>query len=134
MLKRILISAIGILIFTTILFFGHQAILSSDTLPYELIHTYVFHGIFFVVAVLVIEVIYMLNPAQLGFSYLGVIFAKLGAFIVVFNGALFSEESLEMSAKLSLVIPLLIYILIEALYCARMLKKVDSEAQQLNAE
>lgn len=134
MLKRILISAIGILLFTSALFYGHEAILNAYILPYKLLNTYIFHGVFFIVAVLIIEVVYMLNPAQLGFSYLGVIFAKLGAFILVFNEPLFSQEDLGMKAKLSLVVPLLIYILIEAVYCALMLKKVDAEAKQLNAE
>ncbi|MEM1002183.1 MAG: DUF6168 family protein [Bacteroidota bacterium] len=130
MLKRIFISIVAALIASTVVFYGHNAILSSAELKisFSLFNSYVFHLVFFIIAVLAIEVIFMLNPAQLGFAYLGIIFTKLGAFIVVFKGVLFDQEALPMETRLSLVVPLLIYILPEAFYCARMLKKVDANS------
>lgn len=130
MLKRILIVSLVAPMVSVVLFYAHDTILSSYKidLTFSLFSSYIFHLVFFVVAVLVIEVIFMLNPAQLGFSYLGVIFTKIGAFMVVFKGVLFEQESLPIETRLSLVLPLLIYILPEALYCARMLKKVDASS------
>ncbi|MEM6523076.1 MAG: DUF6168 family protein [Bacteroidota bacterium] len=127
MLKRILLSIAIATVVSMLLFYLHREILSVGAwkLSFSLANSYIFHFIFFLIAVLVIEVVFMLSPAQLGFSYLGVVFVKLGAYIVVFKGVLFDQDVLPMEVRLSLIIPLLLYILPEAMYCARMLKKVD---------
>ena len=127
MFKRVLISSLIALAVTIGLFYAHTAILSSSEIEvsFSIFKSYVFHFVFFILAVLVIEVIFMLSPAQLGFSYLGVILVKFGAFIVIFKTVLFEQDSILMETRLSLVLPLLLYILPEALYCARILRKVD---------
>ncbi|MEM9859352.1 MAG: DUF6168 family protein [Bacteroidota bacterium] len=132
MIKRILLAFLGSAAVCTIFFYLHGLVLSAYEagLPFSLLKSYTFHFVFFVIAVLIIEVVFLLNPAQLGFSYLVVVFCKLGAVVVVFKEALFDQESLAMAAKLSLIVPLLLFIVPEAIYCAKMLKKVDENVTE----
>ncbi|MEM9856195.1 MAG: DUF6168 family protein, partial [Bacteroidota bacterium] len=85
MIKRILLAFLGSATVCTILFYLHRLMLNAYEagLPFSLLKSYTFHFVFFVIAVLIIEVVFWLNPAQLGFSYLGVVFCKLGAVVVV---------------------------------------------------
>jgi len=128
MLKSLFFSLLVAIAFTSLNYYLHVYILKSYNLDvqFDLLNSYVFHFILFLVAASIIEVVFMLSPVQLGFSYLGVIAVKLGAFIIVFNSVLFGDEPADMTTRVSLVVPLMLYIAAETIYCAHKLRKLDS--------
>lgn len=62
---------------------------------------------------------------QLGFIYLGTIVLKLILFCIIFYKSIFAEESLPFFARLSLFIPMIIFLLTEAFFVAIILKKKE---------
>jgi hypothetical protein len=60
---------------------------------------------------------------QLGFIYLGTILLKLTLFSIIFYKSIFAEEGLTFNARISLFIPMIVFLLTEAIFVARILKK-----------
>jgi hypothetical protein len=60
---------------------------------------------------------------QLGFIYLGTIVLKLLVFCITFYKSIFTEESLSFTARLSLLIPMVLFLLTEAFFVTKILKK-----------
>ena len=59
---------------------------------------------------------------QLGFIYLGTILLKLTLFSIIFYKSLFTEEGLPFNARISLFIPMIIFLLTEAVFVSKILK------------
>ena len=62
---------------------------------------------------------------QLGFIYLVTIVLKLILFCVIFYKSIFTIENLTFEARLSLFIPMIIFLLTEAFFVAKILKKKE---------
>lgn len=60
---------------------------------------------------------------QLGFIYLISIFLKIVIFCIVFYNPLFTSENLPFSSRVSLFIPMILFLLTEAFFIAKILKK-----------
>lgn len=60
---------------------------------------------------------------QLGYIYLGTILLKLITFIAIFYKSIITEEILPFITRISLLIPMIIFLLIEAIIVAKILKK-----------
>lgn len=60
---------------------------------------------------------------QLGFIYLVTIVLKLILFCIIFYTPIFIEDSLSKASRVSLFIPMLIFLLTEAIFIAKILKK-----------
>ncbi|WP_445748146.1 DUF6168 family protein [Polaribacter sp.] len=60
---------------------------------------------------------------QLGFIYLVTIFLKIVVFSIIFYNPIFSKENLDFASKISLFIPMIIFLLTEAFFVAKILNK-----------
>ncbi len=60
---------------------------------------------------------------QLGFIYLGTLFLKITIFCIIFYQPIFGEEILSQTARISLLIPLLIFLLTEVIFVAKILNE-----------
>ena len=102
-------------------FIEHQKI----TIPFSLKKVYLFHLGFSLV--ICVNFLIFSNKEkifeQLGFIYLATIVLKLILFCAIFYKSLFLEKELTFVAKLSLFIPMIIFLLTEAIFVAKILKK-----------
>lgn len=60
---------------------------------------------------------------QLGFIYLISIFLKIVVFSIIFYNPIFSKENLDFPSRISLFIPMIIFLLTEAFFVAKILNK-----------
>lgn len=60
---------------------------------------------------------------QLGFIYLVAIFLKIVVFSIIFYNPIFNQENLDFASRISLFIPLIIFLLTEAFFVAKILNK-----------
>ena len=94
-------------------------------LPFSLQKVYLFHLVF---SLVICSNFLVFSTAakvfeQLGFIYLGTIPLKLILFSIIFHKTIFSEEGLPFSARLSLFIPMLVFLLTETVFVTKILKK-----------
>ena len=95
------------------------------TLPFSLKKVYLFHLAFSLLICINFLVLSNVDKIfeQLGFIYLGTIVLKLLVFCITFYKSIFTEESLSFTARLSLLIPMVLFLLTEAFFVAKILKK-----------
>ena len=94
-------------------------------LPFSLQKVYLFHLVF---SLVICSNFLVFSTAakvfeQLGFIYLGTILLKLILFSIIFHKTIFSKEGLPFSARLSLFIPMLVFLLTETVFVTKILKK-----------
>ena len=130
MIKKLLLYAIAAAIIFLISYNLHNYLLNSlDRIPpYSLRDVYVFHvllSLFFVVTFELI--IYFLKEFkdQIGFLYLGSIVLKMMLFFVIFRELLSTSLQLTKADKVSLLIPIAIFIIYEVMVVVKMLKRAD---------
>ncbi|WP_222934229.1 DUF6168 family protein [Polaribacter pectinis] len=119
-----------IVVFTALFligFYSHNFIIISNkiTLSFSLEKTYHFHA-FFSALVCVNLRFFSKNEKvkpQLGFIYLGSLILKLVLFSVVFYNPLFTIDSFKNSEKISLLIPVLIFLFFEVIFTVKILNR-----------
>jgi len=124
----------SILVYTAIFFCTflisysiHEYLLEEQeiVLPFSLKKVYLFHLGFSMIicinfiAISSVEKIF----EQLGYIYLGTLLLKLIIFIAIFYKSIFTEEPLPFITRISLLIPMIIFLIIEAIIVAKILKK-----------
>ncbi|WP_343328347.1 DUF6168 family protein [Polaribacter staleyi] len=127
MIKSILVFSI---VFFTLFLLSltiHQYFIEEQqiTLPYSLKKVYLFH-LAFSLLICTNFLIFSRVPKifeQLGFIYLGTILLKLTLFSIIFYKSIFPENELSFSERLSLFIPAIVFLLTEAVFVAKILKK-----------
>ncbi|MTI20137.1 hypothetical protein E1176_03820 [Fulvivirga sp. RKSG066] len=82
---------------------------------------YVFHFVSYLVICLSIEALFKKLPSQVGYAYLASVFIKIGVFVLVFKSTIFGLEAMTMPERLSIVIPMFIFLIFEATYCGRLM-------------
>jgi hypothetical protein len=110
-------------------FFLHEYYLNQKELilPFSLKKVYLFHAGFSLLICVNLRLLSTVDKIfyQLGFIYLGCLFLKIIFFCVVFYKSLFNDEILTEIAKISLILPMFIFLLTEAIFIARILNKKD---------
>lgn len=126
MYKRIGLFFAVVLVTFCVAYFLHNYILQSQqlTLNYSLLLVYLFFVVSSLFVYVVIEVLASIIPKQVGFAYLASIFLKIGFFVLVFKSSFFLQDNLEMYQKLSVVIPLFLFLTIEGTGIARLLNRL----------
>lgn len=119
--KRILYVVVIILVLLAIAY-NLQNYLTEDNLPYSLQKLYLFHGIAVLIVYLGIELIYDKMPNQIGAAYLTMMFLKIGIFILLFKSTIFTEQDLAMQHRLGLLIPFFLFLIVETVCIAKLLK------------
>ena len=110
-------------------FFLHQYYLDVNefVLPFSLQKVYLFHAGFSLLICVNFRLLANVDKIfpQLGFIYLGCLFFKIILFCVVFYESLFNDTILTKIAKISLILPMFIFLLTEAVFIAKILNKKD---------
>ncbi|KGL62563.1 DUF6168 family protein [Polaribacter sp. Hel1_85] len=127
MVKSILVYSFVFFSLFLLCFSLHNFFLENQQiiLPYSLKKVYLFHLGFSLVICINFLVFSTVDKIfeQLGFIYLGTILLKLLLFSLIFYKSIFTEEGLPFVARLSLFIPMIVFLLTEAIFVAKILKK-----------
>lgn len=96
-------------------------------LPFSLRKVYLFHLGFSLLICVNFKVFSSVDKifSQLGFIYLGALLFKILLFCAIFYHPIFNEENLSQIARLSLLIPTLLFLLTEAFFVAKILNKQE---------
>jgi len=94
-------------------------------LPFSLKKVYLFHlGFSLIICTNFVAISRVeKNFDQLGYIYLGTILLKLIIFIATFYKSIITGETLPFITRISLLIPMIIFLFIEAIIVAKILKK-----------
>jgi hypothetical protein len=127
MIKRILTNSIVLFMVFLVGFLVHDFFLESQQIkiPFSLKKVYLFHLSFSVTLCINFLVFSAVNNVyeQLGFIYLGSILLKITLFCVLFYKSIFTEEELPLSSRVSLFIPVILFLATEAIIVTKILKK-----------
>ena len=95
------------------------------SLPFSLKKVYLFHLSFSLLVCINFLIFSTFDKVfeQLGFLYLGTIILKLSLFCTVFYATIFTEQELTLSSRISLFIPVILFLITEAAIVANILKK-----------
>lgn len=123
MFKRFGLYTVLVIILAVLLFLSHQYFLSGyeDKVSFSIVDMYVFHFVSYIVICLGVEYLANKLPSQVGYAYLASVFVKIGLFVLIFKSAIFSEAELTMPERLSIVIPMFVFLILEAVYCGRLM-------------
>lgn len=129
MIKKIFLYCIIFFSIFFISFFLHENIITKDAiiLPFSLLKVYTFHlgfSLLICINFLVFSTVDKIFP-QLGFIYLATIFLKIVLFSAFFYTSIFTGENLSQIARLSLFIPMIIFLLTEAIFVSKILNKKE---------
>ncbi|CAL2102385.1 conserved membrane protein of unknown function [Tenacibaculum sp. 190130A14a] len=123
MIKRIFYFTATILLIFAISFFSHDYTLATKDiyLSFSLLKVYSFHVISALIVYTIIELVADKLPNQAGYAYLASIFLKIGFFVLIFQASVFANEALNKPERVSLVIPLFLFLIIEAIAVSKLL-------------
>ena len=127
MIKRFTFSSFLVSVISIPFYLGHQYILkgSSIELGYNLLDTYLFFLLAYIMVTTAIELVNKLAPIYTGMAYMWSFVIKLILFGVFFYSKLFEKEVVPYEDRLSIIAPMLIYILFEVLYCVKVIKLTE---------
>lgn len=120
MIKRIISYVIVVVVIFVGSYFLHDLIFSNN-LPFSLFNNYLFHAIAAVIIYIIIELMAEKLPSQAGYAYLAAIFIKMGIFMLLFQESILENQNIVKSDKLSLMIPLFLFLIIEAIGVSKLL-------------
>ena len=94
-------------------------------LPFSLKKVYLFHLIFSLLVCLNFLIFSSFDSVfeQLGFLYLGSILLKITLFYAFFYASIFTKQELTLSYRISLFIPVILFLIPEAAIVAKIMKK-----------
>jgi hypothetical protein len=120
------------LLFFGIFFLGfslheNYIVKQSIILTFSLQEVYLFHLVFSLLVCVNLKLFSTVDKifSQLGFIYLGTLFLKIVLFSAIFYQPIFKEENLSRIARMSLLIPVLIFLLTEAFFVTKILNKKE---------
>ncbi|APG65966.1 hypothetical protein LPB136_11595 [Tenacibaculum todarodis] len=123
MIKKILPFLSAIIIVFLISYLGHSKSLDlfNSQLSYSLLKVYLFHLIASAIVFTLVVLVFFKIPNQAGYAYLASVFLKLGFFVLIFKASVFTEVDLTKVERVSLVIPLFIFLISEAIGVSKLL-------------
>jgi len=125
MTKRLLSFALGITILSVLLYLGHSFLLAhfGESISFALRSVYYFNALACVIICICVELLFTRLPSQVGYAYLASIFIKIGLFVLIFKNTLFPDGEFPMSERLSIVVPMMVFLIVEAVYCGRLMNQ-----------
>ncbi|WP_299713941.1 DUF6168 family protein [uncultured Tenacibaculum sp.] len=121
MIKRILIFTVTLILLFLLSYFTNAYLVKELTLSFSLLQVYLFHVIAAFIVYGIVEFVASILPNQAGYAYLASIFIKIGLFVLIFNGSVFAKENLSRPERLSLVVPLFLFLITEAVAISKLL-------------
>jgi len=131
-----LIRTLALYLLVFLMLFGlgytiHTSIINAQTfdVSFSIFTVYAFHALFSFMLCSIILILgkYQKWQSQLGFLYLAALILKVFFFSIMFSSALFREEALTYPEKLSLLIPVFIFLVPEVYFIARTLGEIDTK-------
>ena len=127
MIRSVLLFSVVFFIVFIIGFSIHDFLIQKQqiSLPFSLKKVYLFHLFFSLIICVNFLIFSNFNKffEQLGFIYLGTILLKLTLFCFLFYPSIFTKEELALSSRMSLFIPVILFLITEATIVAKILKK-----------
>lgn len=123
MIKRILYLILTVIVLFLVSYIVHEYVLTLKevNLPYSLLSIYIFHVIATIIIYVSLEFLADNLPNEAGYGYLAFMLLKIGFFLLIFQDTVFGEEKLVKLEKVSLVIPLFIFLATEAIVVSKLL-------------
>lgn len=123
MIKRVLYFIVAIILLFLISYNGHDYILNlrEIELSYSLFSVYSFHVIATIIVYVSLEILADNLPNEAGYGYLALMLLKIGFFLLIFQDTVFPEEKLIKLERVSLVIPLFLFLTTEAIVVSKLL-------------
>lgn len=123
MIKRILYLIVTVIILFLVSYSAHDYVLTLKEikLPYSLLSIYIFHVIATIIIYVSLEFLADNLPNEAGYGYLAFMLLKIGFFLLIFQDTVFGEDKLVKLEKVSLVIPLFIFLATEAIVVSKLL-------------
>ncbi len=123
MIKRILYFITAVVILFIVSYTSHNFFLSTKNivLPYSLFFVYLFHVIATGLVYIMLELLASKLPNEAGYGYLALMLLKIGFFVIIFQDSVFAGDQLAKSQRISLVIPLFIFLITEAVAVSKLL-------------
>ena len=123
MIKRLILFSVSIVFMFIVSYELHDYILSLKKLDlsFSLLSVYVFHVIAAMIVYVIVELIAFKLPNQAGYAYLASIFLKIGFFVLIFQASVFENEALTKAERFSLIIPLFLFLIAEAIAVSKLL-------------
>lgn len=124
-IKRIVIYILIAVVFLVIGYWANSFLIefNSASTRIPLLQVYLFHALFSVLVYVICELVYIALPAQVGYAFLASVFLKMGFFVLIFKKSLFGKVELAMFERLSLIVPLFLFLLLEAVALAYLLNQ-----------
>ncbi|QDO93128.1 hypothetical protein FNB79_03760 [Formosa sediminum] len=120
MIKRILVFLLSIILLFVIAFTIHNYFM-TEVMSYKLWHVYLYHFIATLIVYISMEAVLITLPEQVGYTYLALMLIKLGVFVLLFKDTVFKSEQLAQAERYALVVPLLLFLTLEAIAVAKLL-------------
>lgn len=122
------------LIFLVILFgalFIHTSLAEANQwhIGFHLHHVYYFFGFAGLLTYLILELAAQFVPAKIAYVFLTAIMMKLGFFIVLFLGGKVQLETASMASRLSIVVPLFLFLALEGISAYYVMQSIDQPNQ-----
>lgn len=95
--------------------------LLTQKLRFSLNAIYGFHAIATFIIYFLINLVYKNLPNQAGYAYLISVFIKMGVFVLVFKTSVFSIDALTKPEKITLIVPLFLFLFLEAIFITKLL-------------
>lgn len=129
MAKRFLLFIILACIVSILLFKLHAFLISSqnETLSFALFSVYLFHFVATLIICLAVEILSTKLPNQVGYLYLASVFVKIGFFVIIFKNVIFSVEEMAFIDRISIIIPMFLYLIAEAIYSGRIMNALHEK-------
>ncbi|CAM1354273.1 MULTISPECIES: DUF6168 family protein [Tenacibaculum] len=123
MIKRIIIFTIVVAALAALGFFVNNYFIEKNTvsLSFSLLSVYVFNLIASLVTYIAVEIVINYLPNETGYLYLGLMLVKFGVFILLYQDSIFSETGLTKPEKVSILLPILTFLLVEAIGVSKLL-------------
>ena len=127
MIKSIFVFSVVFFFLFLISFSIHEYYIDNQeiVLPFSLKKVYLFHlgfSLLICTNFLLLSTVHKIFE-QLGFIYLGTIVLKLILFSLIFYKSIFTEEELTFAARISLFIPMIVFLSTEAFFVVKILNK-----------
>jgi len=123
MTKRIVLSAIISTALCLAAFSLHSISIEKSDLHYSLKSIYLFNLTASFIIYLLVELIHARNSSQAGLFYLLSIPIKAFLFLLLFKEDLITENSMNFTERIGLVVPMLLFLLFEIISTATVLNK-----------
>ncbi|WP_075341499.1 DUF6168 family protein [Tenacibaculum agarivorans] len=121
MIKRIVLFIAAIVLLFIVSYFLNSYLVEENHFPFSLFSVYLFHAIAASIVYAIVELVADKLPNQAGYAYLASIFIKIGFFVLIFNTSVFGENILTKPERFSLVVPLFLFLITEAIMVSKLL-------------